>query len=247
MFHRCTRALPCLAITALVLVGSRSLGAQATQLMACFVPQSGTMYSVGQNGAPAACRAAGHVLLQWNTVGPSGPQGPAGVAGPAGPSTVVPGPTGPQGLKGDAGPKGDLGPAGSAGPAGSTGPQGVGGTQGLAGPVGPTATLAGSGTLAQFEQVVVPVYVIVTAGVQHYLTASCPVGKVAIAGGMLRGAHVNGTGIVAGRPYVYEVGSYPNGAFGFSSRDWITHISVDSTYTISTLIAQLVVVCAKVN
>ncbi len=31
-------------------------------LQACFVPESGTMYVVGQGGSPTNCRAAGHVL-----------------------------------------------------------------------------------------------------------------------------------------------------------------------------------------
>jgi hypothetical protein len=66
-------------------LGAESLGAQAKQLMACFVPRSGTLYLVGQDGTPTACRATDHVLVQWNTVGQEGPAGNTGPQGPPGP------------------------------------------------------------------------------------------------------------------------------------------------------------------
>ena len=266
MTYRCKRALARLAITAVVLVGSRSLGAQATQSLACFVPQSGTMYVVGQNGAPATCRAAGHVVLQWNTVGPSGPQGttgvagPAGPQGPAGPSTGVPGPVGPQGLKGDAGSKGDAGPVGPAGPSGSAGLQGVGGPQGPAGPVGPAGTLTGTTAFSAFEIVKQTSDVRGSVGEIKYASASCPLGKVAIAGGALSpnesylidcgaGGFVNG-GVVqtlmATAPRV--IGSYPNAAFGFAATEWVVQfeIPVDVLPSGGWLV-QVVAVCAKLN
>lgn len=93
------RSLPLVASLAIAAatLGSESAGAQAAQLMACFVPRSGTLYLVGQNGAPSACRATDHVLVQWNTVGQEGPAGNTGPQGPAGPAgnTGQQGPPGP--------------------------------------------------------------------------------------------------------------------------------------------------------
>lgn len=180
-------------VTALSATIADPLGAQAPQLFACFVPRSGTLYLVGQNGATPACRATDHALVQWNTVGAMGP----------------------------AGPKGDTGPAGAA------------------------ATLAGSGAFTQYETVVVPVSMTVSGGVEYFLIATCPVGKVAIGGGMLRDG-TNG-GRTNGAPFVHEIGSYPNRAFGFSEREWITQISVSlDTRLAATFAARLAVVCVRV-
>ena len=254
----------------LVLMALGALGARAWQtqdvMLACFVPQSGTMYVVGQNGAPAACRAAGHVLLQWNAVGPSGPQGPIGVAGPAGPqgpagpSTGIPGPVGPQGLKGNAG------AVGPAGPAGSTGLQGVVGPPGPAGPVGPAGSLAGTTALSAFEIVKQTTDIRThTVGQIMYATASCPSGKVAIAGGVLGSSKSNvvdfapssysftvtgGTAVrgsqVSQSPQL--IGSYPNAAFGFANTDWVAQFQVPVAMVgYGSWPVEVTAICAKLN
>ena len=265
----------------LTLMALGALGARAWQvqdvMLACFVPQSGTMYVVGQNGAPAACRAAGHVLLQWNAVGPSGPQGPVGLVGPsgpqgptgpqgpAGPSTGVPGPAGPQGLKGDAGPRGDAGPAGPVGPAGSTGMQGVAGPQGPAGPLGPAGSLAGTTALSAFEIVKQTTDILTPyVGSITYAVARCPAGKVAIAGGVLApskgdvisfppGAFTYAVtgGTISGSSISAPpqlVGSYPNAVFGYSNTEWVVQFHAPlSMVGYGSWPVEVTVICAKLN
>ncbi len=177
-----------------MLMGQPLEGQQATPpLLACYVPRSGTLYLVGQNGAPGTCRAADHVLVQWSVVGPAGPQGPAGSAGPPG-----------------------------------TG-----------------SSLAGSATLGNVESVVANVsFTFTQPGTQTFVTATCPVGKIAISGGLLRDDSFGGYSPGGGAPWVHEIGSYPNKAFGYSDREWVVHVSAES---VGTFRARMVVMCVKIN
>lgn len=198
MHARTTRFLASLALAAATF-GANSAEAQSAPLMACFVPRSGTLYLVGQNGTPTACRATDHVLVQWNTVGP-------------------------------------------AGPAGNTGPQGPAGSPGQQGPPGPVA----SGTLSGIESVVSAFDGTISAGGHLYLAARCPVGKTAISGGLLRGEFF---GTPAGQFSIAELGSYPNWAFGQSSREWIVHVGRSNTESalVVNFNARVVAVCATVS
>ena len=89
-------------------------------ISACYIPGTGTLYIVDQNGAPDGCLRVDHVLFQWDrssVPGPEGPQGPAGEAGPEGPA-------------GERGAQGEQGPAGAQGPAGPAGQDGADGVSG---------------------------------------------------------------------------------------------------------------------
>lgn len=206
----------------LALIAGGRLAAQeakaADVMLACFVPRSGTMYVVGQSGAPATCRDSGHVLIQWNTVGPAGPPGVKGDSGKTGLS----------------GPKGDPGPAG---------PQGLKGDPGPRGPAGTGGSLAGTGALTGFE-IVSKTYDLVQypdarnyPGAVLYLAATCPEGKTAIGGGLLSPgeryviAHAqdyawvdtpHSGNWVGEKPNL--IGSYPNAAFGYSPREWVLQV-----------------------
>lgn len=128
--------------------------ADEEELMACFVPASGTIYRIGIPGLPQNCLSTNHVRFSWHLRGPQGMAGPAGVqgapgnAGPAGPVGAVGsvGPQGTQGYVGPAGPQGIAGPAGAAGPQGPPGndgavsPAGAQGPQGNDGPAGPAGS-----------------------------------------------------------------------------------------------------------
>lgn len=244
-------------------VSSTLSAQQAAPILACFVPRSGTLYLVGRDNAPAACRAADHLLVQWNAVGPAGaqgspgPQGPVGPQGPAGPSTGVPGPAGPQG---PSGPVGAAGPKGDAGPQGMVGPQGAAGVQGPAGPAGPPGSLVGSGTLSGFERVKQR-YDLKGAFGTEFLTATCPQGKIAIGGGLLSpSAEYRITHQTAYRitdvPSVtrsnfnanpYPTGSYPNAAFGFSDREWVVEMLMPIDMFLPAYVVEVVALCARVN
>lgn len=123
---------------ALAVLAFRQTGILPT-LQACYIPQSGAMYIVGQTGTRTSCRDASHVAVEWPIAGPDGGPGVAGPAGPQGPAGD-PGPTGPQGLTGSSvgpqGPQGAQGPAGPPGAQGPTGAQGPAGPTGLTGPAG---------------------------------------------------------------------------------------------------------------
>ncbi|HEX8851794.1 MAG TPA: hypothetical protein VF761_19860 [Gemmatimonadaceae bacterium] len=148
-------------------------------IRACYVPASGTIYRIGTEGGPSACRG-GHIEMKWNIAGPAGAQGPAGPQGEAGPAGPV-GPAGPQGEagpagpKGDPGPKGDTGPAGAQGPAGPAGPTGPQGPQGIQGPPGPAG---GAVTIT-----VVRDSVDIAPGRFGRAIARCPSDKVLFSGG----------------------------------------------------------------
>src|SRR5687767_2383602 len=77
-------------------------GSSSTEVFACYMPTSGTMYRIKLPGLAQNCLAPDHIIFSWRegtpetgSVGPVGPQGPAG----------------PQGV---AGVQGDVGPAGPA-------------------------------------------------------------------------------------------------------------------------------------
>lgn len=208
------------------------LAQEPSPILACFVPRSGTLYLVGRDGAPATCRAADHVLVQWNAVGPQGatgqqgPAGPQGLPGPPGPSTGVPGPAGPQGPTGATGPTGAKGDVGPQGPPGPTGAQGPAGPLGPAGPAGPPGSIAGTGALAdlEFARQTLPQNSITGAGVHSYLVVTCPVGRVAIGGGLLNNPSTFQYPSAFYLSAFQLVGSYPNGAFGFSDREWVLQV-----------------------
>src|SRR5688572_10433689 len=90
----------------------------STEVFACYMPTSGTMYRIKLPGLAQNCLAPDHIIFSWRegtpetgSVGPMGPQGPAG-------------PQGAPGAQGDVGPSGPAGPVGPAGSAGPQGPQG---------------------------------------------------------------------------------------------------------------------------
>lgn len=144
----------------------------------------------GRDGATGPAGPAGAIGLT-GAIGATGPQGATGPAGPTG-ATGAPGSKGEKGLtgsigltgstgsqgtpgvKGDKGLTGATGPAGSqgaTGPAGATGPTGAEGPQGLPG-------AAGYELLQQTETTL-------NNQGEEKLTPTCPVGKVAISGGIM--------------------------------------------------------------
>jgi hypothetical protein len=96
---------------------------------------------------------SGEAALTWNQAGPQGPKGDPGPQGPKGDT----GPQGPQG------PKGDTGPIGLTGPAGPQGPRGA-----VTAPNYQLVNVFGGGSWY---------------GSDRTVTAQCPAGKKAIAGG----------------------------------------------------------------
>jgi hypothetical protein len=120
--------------------------------------------------------------------GAAGPQGETGAAGPKGDTGAV----GPQGDPGVAGPKGDTGVAGPKGDTGATGAQGLKGDPGAPGATGPMGPIGPQGAqgvqgipgMSGHEVVFTPFTSFTVNGNQTVaLNATCPAGKVAIAGG----------------------------------------------------------------
>jgi hypothetical protein len=68
--------------------GATAASAQA-EIRACMVPETGTIYRVAAEGAPAACLSSSHHAVSWNQEGAPGPVGPAGPRGPQGEPGVV--------------------------------------------------------------------------------------------------------------------------------------------------------------
>lgn len=148
---------------------------------------SGATGAQGETGAPGSVGAQGPAGPQ----GDPGPQGAVGSQGPAGSQGLAgaQGEAGPVGPHGPAGPQGDRGPEGSqgaSGPQGIAGPQGPGGLQGpmgLQGPAGPAGPAGPSG-VSGYEIVTALSQVVTVAGFGTFaMTATCPAGKHAIAGG----------------------------------------------------------------
>lgn len=125
--------------TALALAAFTSPSTADGAVRACFVPSSGTLYIIGEAGAPSSCRSTAHLAVTWTLVGPPGIAGPVGAVGDSG-ATGDAGPTGAPGPQGTA-----IGPAGAAGPPGPTGATGPRGPTGAAGRVGPTGATGPTG------------------------------------------------------------------------------------------------------
>jgi hypothetical protein len=68
--------------------GATAASAQV-EIRACMVPETGTIYRVAAEGAPAACLSSSHHAVSWNREGAPGPVGPAGPQGPQGEPGVV--------------------------------------------------------------------------------------------------------------------------------------------------------------
>lgn len=150
------------------------------------------LFTVIRN-SPAPSRAAFYVTTNAARAsegreGPAGPQGPAGPAGADG----LPGPQGPEGPQGPAGPAGATGATGetgATGATGATGPQGPQGSQGPQGPQGPQGFMgpagpAGSNGVSGFERAVGDSGpILMDSGASWWVSATCPAGKRAVAGG----------------------------------------------------------------
>ena len=87
-------------LTALVLVVLTAAPAGAQVAMrACYVPDLGLVYRIGETGLPTACQDPTHVEFSWNEQGPEGPAGADGAVGSAGAQGAT-GATGPTGAAG---------------------------------------------------------------------------------------------------------------------------------------------------
>lgn len=154
--------------------------------------------------------------------GPAGPKGDAGAAGPAGPpgpkgdSGAVgrTGPAGPPGPKGDSGAVGRTGPAGPEGPAGPVGATGPAGPAGVTGPVGATGAVGPQGPAGapgiSGIQYVLQQHNVPIGAVNQFLTATCPVGKTLLSGGVNHGGALtllswHAVADANGRPFQWRV------------------------------------------
>ena len=106
--------------------------------------------------------------------GPAGPAGPQGLPGPMGPQGPqgIPGTAAAKGDPGPPGPKGDTGATGATGATGPPGPKGETGAQGLKGDKGDKGNAGSIGDI-----------VVVKKTGDRDVTATCPMGRVAISGG----------------------------------------------------------------
>lgn len=153
----------------------------------------GAMGAQGPQGEPG----------QDGAIGPAGSQGEAGAAGPVGPQGLT-GAAGAQGATGPAGSKGATGSAGAPGATGSAGPQGATGATGPQGPQGLSGA-AGYELLQQNETTL-------NNQGEEKLTPTCPVGKVAVSGGVFH----NKFPITVANSKDFNIASiHPN-----SSREW---------------------------
>lgn len=129
------------------------------------------LFTVIRNSAVPS-RAAFYVTTNAAQAG-AGREGPAGPQGPAGPA-------GADGVQGPQGPEGAAGPAGPAGATGPQGPQGPQGPMGFQGPAGP----AGNNGVSGFERVLGDSGpLVMDSGSIWWVSATCPAGKRAVAGG----------------------------------------------------------------
>jgi len=118
--------------------------------------------------------------------------------------------------------------------------------------------LAASGALGSLERVVTRYFPNLAAGAgsgAQFFVATCPVGKVAIGGGVLDqtpgyGAYIPGSIRMTLFPWLV-LGSYPNAAFGFSDREWVVQLGLASPEfylgSTSPITVSVVAICAKVN
>jgi hypothetical protein len=216
------RHTPLLAAAIFAAAGAAPLHAQTAPspapkvIVACYVPNTGTVYRIKEPNTPTACQAR-HVEFSWNEQGVQGPAGSTGAQGP-------------QGEAGATGPAGPTGPQGPVGPGGPVGPQGA---QGVPGPVGPAGPAGLSGLQIMLWDVSVAGRTTSTTFVSKVVyTRSCPVGKRGIAAGA---AHRDNNGAAddivgaarpddsAGRTWLFTVWnavSDPRGA-----RLWITCVN----------------------
>lgn len=200
------------AIAALTMGTALQAQEASTTYYACYIPRSGTVYMIKQPGLPTGCVDPAHVPFSWSAEGRPGTGGAPGDAGPVGPKGVqgAPGAQGQKGPPGDRGPRGAAGPAGAAGavgPQGSVGPvgpQGPTGDPGPAGPVGAPGTQQGPAgdpgpagppgapgprgpagpSATSLSALVASSGVDVPAGGSATISASCPAGMYAHAGGV---------------------------------------------------------------
>jgi hypothetical protein len=135
---------------------------------------NGNIYAVNVTGV-AGCKK-GDLQIKWNERGEQG----------------LPGPSGAQGLQGQAGPQGEIGPQGPQGPMGPAGPQGQTGAQGPAGPEGPAGIS---------DRVVVSgPTVLVNPGGVGMSVATCPEGTLPLGGGAMSETLATGLHITASFP-----------------------------------------------
>lgn len=145
-------------------------------------------------------------LLQGDP-GPQGEPGSQGAKGDKGDK----GDQGPQGVKGDKGDQGDPGPQGEKGDKGNPGPQGV---AGLSNTIHVDVNIAGGAT--------------------DLITVSCPLGQIALGGGMIQ---------LSADPKTLEImESYPPSVVAGSWSDW--NVRVRNTALVAQKTARVVAVCA---
>jgi hypothetical protein len=118
-----------------------------------------------------------------------------------------PGPTGPTG---PTGPAGGGTSAGATGPTGPAGPQGLQGSQGVAGPAGPQGPAGPRATFTRLETASANI----PPGGHKQFTPECPVGSVAVGGGV---------SIASGTRRCWVNSSYPN-----TERMWIATAVCDT-------------------
>lgn len=187
MIHKTQRNVYRLLVPALVAALALSLGSavmanghdSGTVYYAC-LKKGGNLTNVNTDGPPDCKKDTAVSWSQTGPMGPAGPQGEQGLQGEAGPQGDT-GPQGEQGPAGNVGPQGETGAQGNAGSQGIQGPAGSKGDTGLQGPAGAAGPIGPAG-LAGLE------WVSVTSSRGDYdffttVTASCPSGKIVIAGG----------------------------------------------------------------
>jgi hypothetical protein len=136
-------------------VSAAASSSPSTSFFACL--RNGSLSDVRTH--PHAC-PAGHTVVSWNAVGPTGMQGIQGAQGPKGDQGIqgIQGPKGDQGIQGIQGLTGDTGAQGIQGPKGDQGIQGIQGIsgdtgaqgpQGVQGPQGPSFDYVSWSTLVQ--------------------------------------------------------------------------------------------------
>jgi hypothetical protein len=171
----------------------------------------------GAQGAEGSQGAQGPAGLQ----GSQGLQGTPGAPGPAGSQGI-------QGLQGTAGPAGPGGPQGIQGLTGSEGPAGDTGSQGPAGPI----NVAEVCSMVFGEQVLLPD----SADALKFLSATCPIGSMAMSGG-----YSSSTTVPTCHFTVFE-----NGANGVPARQkWLVSLTTSNASCGSMLLGADVFCCPR--